>query len=75
MIGDEHTLKELRELIAVPQKIEAVLQAYAREFPEESYFVDRALKFRQAVAREFDRLVREGAPIADLPELDARTDF
>lgn len=44
-----------------------MLRAYARVFPEESYFVDRALKFRVAVLEEFDCLVRDGLPI-DSPE-------
>lgn len=43
MIGNgRNTVESFRELIAVPAKIEAVLLAYARGFPEEAYFVDRA---------------------------------
>lgn len=30
MIGDENTVEELRELIAVPPKIEGILQAYVK---------------------------------------------
>lgn len=69
MVGEEHTVEELRELIAVPPKIQAVLLAYAREFPEEAYFVGRTLKFRASVLQEFERLVRDGLPV-DLPEAE-----
>lgn len=75
MIGAEHTVEELRELIAVPPKIEAVLLAYAETFPEEAYFVERVLKFRVAVLEEFDHLVRDGlqvnSPEEEGTELDA----
>jgi hypothetical protein len=52
-----------------------VLQAFARAHPEEAYIVEQNLKFRLSVAREFERLAREGVPVADLsvvkePELD-----
>lgn len=71
MLGhDGNTVEALRELIAVPPKIERVLRAFARAHPEEAYFVERTLKFRQAVAREFERLVREGVPVAEIPEVE-----
>ena len=34
MLGDENTVEELRELIAVPSRIEWALRAYARAHPE-----------------------------------------
>jgi hypothetical protein len=69
MIGDENTVEELRELIAVPSRIEHALRAFARAHPEEAHFTDRTLKFREAVTREFERLVRDGVQVVDLPEL------
>src|SRR5689334_22275085 len=70
MIRAGSTIEELRELIAVPSKTERVLRVYARTHPEEAHFIEAGLKFRQSVAREFERLVREGVPVADLPEAD-----
>jgi len=37
---------------------------------EEARSVEKSLKFRQAVLEEFERLVREGVPVADLPGVD-----
>jgi hypothetical protein len=68
MLGDENTVEGLRELIAVPPKIEHALRAFARAHPEEAHGIESAIKFRQAVAREFERLVREGIAIAEMPE-------
>jgi hypothetical protein len=64
------TVKEIRELIAVPPRTERTLRAFARAHPEEAYFIERTLKFRQAVAREFERLVREGFPDPEILEAD-----
>lgn len=69
MIGDEHAVEELRELIAVPPRIESALRAYAQAYPEESYFVNRTLKFRVAVLEEFERMVLAGLQV-DLPEVE-----
>jgi hypothetical protein len=68
MFGDGNTVEEHRELITVPPKTERVLRAFARAHPEEAYSIERSLKFRQAVAQEFERLVREGVPVADVPQ-------
>jgi hypothetical protein len=54
MLGEENTVEELRELIAVPPRFGWALLAYARVRPEEAHFVDRVLKFREAVAEEFE---------------------
>jgi hypothetical protein len=71
MLGHgRNTVESLRELIAVPPKIERVLLAFAWAYPEEAYGIDRTLKFRQAVLEEFERLVREGVRVADLPEVE-----
>jgi hypothetical protein len=70
MIGDEHTVEKLRELIAVTPLAEQVLRAYVQAYPGEAYFVDRALKFRASVLEEFERLVRKGVPVANLPEVE-----
>jgi hypothetical protein len=71
MLGqDGNTVEELRELIAVPPRIEWALRAYAQAHPEEAYFVSRALKFRGAVAREFERLLHEGVSATDFAEVE-----
>jgi len=38
MIGEENTVDELRELIALPPRIEWALRAYAQARPEEAHF-------------------------------------
>ena len=71
MIGHgSNTVEALRELIAVPPLIERVLRTFAQAHPEEAHSIDRNLKFRLSVARQFERLVREGVPVADLPEVE-----
>lgn len=65
-----NTVESLRELIAVPPKIERVLLAFAQAYPEEAYSIHRTLRFRQAVLEEFERLVGAGASVADLPEVE-----
>ena len=70
MIRAGSMIEELRELIAVPAKTERVLRAYAQRHPEEAHFIETTLKFRLSVAREFERLVCEGVPVADLPETE-----
>ena len=64
------TVEELRELIAVPPRIERVLQAYTRAYPEEAPSVERNLKFTRVVAGEFARLVCWGVPTPEMPEAD-----
>jgi len=59
---------EARELITVPTRIELALRTFGRAHPEEPHFVDRALMFRQAVAREGDRLVSEDGKATAAPE-------
>jgi hypothetical protein len=63
-----NTVELIRDLIAVPPKIARVLLAFARAHPEEAHSVQKNLKFRQAVGIEFERLVREGVPLAELAE-------
>lgn len=71
MLGhDGNIVEELRELIAVPPRIERALSAFARAHPEEAYFVERTLMFRQAVLREFERLVSEGFPATEFTEVE-----
>lgn len=70
MTGHENTVEELRELIVVGPKIERVLRAFARANVEDAYWIDSNLKFRQAVVSEFNRLLREGPPVPDLPEVE-----
>jgi hypothetical protein len=64
------TVEAIRELIAVPLQIEHALLAFARAHSEEAHFIERSLNFRFLVAQEFDRLVRECIPVAELPEVD-----
>jgi hypothetical protein len=76
MLGhDGNTVDAIRELIRVPPKIERVLRAFAHAHPEEAHAIERNLKFRFSVAREFDRLVRKEVPAAEEPKeanLDVR---
>src|SRR5437667_12496527 len=70
MIHAECSVAELRELIAVPPRIERVLRAYAKAHAEEAHSIEACLKFRKAVAEEFERLLCAGAEVMDLPEVD-----
>jgi hypothetical protein len=71
MIGHgRNTVESLRDLIAVPPLVERVLLAFARAHPEEAHGIEKNLKFRQAVLEEFERLVRDGVSVADLPEVE-----
>jgi hypothetical protein len=73
MLGhNRNTVEALRELIAVPPLIERVLRAYAEIFPEDAHWIESTLKFRQATLEAFESLVREGVPVADLPEVEER---
>jgi hypothetical protein len=47
-----------------------MLRAYAQACLEGVLCVERNLKLRLAVAREFERLVPEGVPVANLPEVE-----
>ena len=60
--------KKLRELIAVTPRTERILRSYARAHPENARSIKACLKFRSLLFQEFERLLREGAPFADLPE-------
>jgi hypothetical protein len=61
MIQPECGIAELRELIAVPPGIEQALREYARAHVEDAYWIEACLKFREAVAEEFKRLLSAGA--------------
>ncbi len=67
MLGDENTVEELRSLIAVPPKTERLLRTFAMKNPAEAHWIEST---RQAVAREFERLVREGVAVAEMPEVE-----
>ena len=57
----------------MPPRIEWALRAYAKAHPEEAHFIERVIKFREAVALNFERLVRDGVtePLAmTRPALD-----
>lgn len=51
------SITSIRKLIAVPPPIEATLRAYARQYPEDASRVERVLRFRENVAREFEALI------------------
>ena len=70
LIQPECSVGELRELIAVPPRIERVLRAYAKAHVEDAHWIEACLKFRKAVAEEFERLLCVGAEGIDLPEVD-----
>ena len=70
MLGqDGNSVEELRELIAVPPRIEWALRAYLKAHREEQHFIARVIKFREAVARKFEFLVRDGVQVDDLQDL------
>jgi hypothetical protein len=71
MLGhDVNTVEELRELIAVPPKIERALRAFAKAHVQDAYWIEATLKFRESVAREFEGLVCDGLQMADLPQVE-----
>lgn len=41
MIGEETTVEEIRELIAVPARVEAVLRAFVRVNPDDGEWLKR----------------------------------
>lgn len=58
MIGHgRNTVEVLRELIAVPPKIERVLLAFARAHAEDAHWIEAALRFREATLLEFECMV------------------
>jgi hypothetical protein len=52
------SVESVRDLIAVPPKIEGVLLLYAKEYPEDARGIEKMIGFRKRVLSEFDRLVR-----------------
>jgi hypothetical protein len=65
-----HILEELRGCMSVPPKIERKLRLYAAMNPAEVRWIERILMFRKFVAREFERLVREGNVVSERPEME-----
>jgi len=63
-------LRNFAKLIAVPPHIERVLRAYAKAHVEDAHWIEACLKFRQAVAEEFERLLCASAAVMDFPEVD-----
>jgi hypothetical protein len=51
------SVESVRDLIAVPPEIEAVLCLYAKRHPEDARGIEQVLRFRKRVQEEFDRLV------------------
>lgn len=62
MIGrNGDTVEKIRELIAVPPRIESVLRAYAAHSPAEGPSIEGVLRYRRKVAKEFEALLRVSA--------------
>ena len=58
MIGrNGDTIESIRELIMVPPEIERTLRLYLRWHPEDADGIERVLKFRSRVAKEFEELL------------------
>lgn len=53
-----HTIDNLRELIRVTPKEEAILRASALHSPILAEHIERVLRYRVQVAQEFERLIR-----------------
>ena len=68
--GASTSLKSIRQLIAVPPKIETIFRAYAQAVrPEsalESGAVLRVVRWRERVLAEFNRLLRSSKPASHL---------
>lgn len=68
LIGNGTALVEnVRELIAVPPKIESALREYASSNPADAHWIEGVLRFRKLVARYFERLVMRGCEHVDKP--------
>jgi hypothetical protein len=52
----QETVQSVRELIAIPLQVEAVLKSFAVAFPAEAWWIRRVVKYRRAVGEEFERL-------------------
>jgi hypothetical protein len=68
--GASTSLKSIRQLIAVPPKIETIFRAYAQavraESALESGAVLRVVRWRERVLAEFNRLLRSSKPASHL---------
>ena len=58
------SIESVRDLIAIPAEIEAVLCLYAKQHPEDAPGIEKVLRFRTLVREEFYRLVRESEEAA-----------
>jgi len=56
LLRNGHTAEDVLDLIAVPEREERALRAYAAREPSEAAWVESILRFRSRVAREFERL-------------------
>jgi hypothetical protein len=70
MLDTGNSLEELRKCIGVPSKIEHKLRVYAAMNPAEARWIEKILMFRKFVAEEFERLVRDGDAVSELPEME-----
>jgi hypothetical protein len=59
LLRDGYSVEDVMDLIAVSPETEQALRAYAKAEPSDARWVEAILNFRQAVAREFQRLIEE----------------
>lgn len=60
LLSTGSTVEQIRMLISVPPKIEAVLLAYAEADVRDAYWILAPLRFRREVLSEFERPVADG---------------
>jgi hypothetical protein len=53
----EKSADSIRELIAVPPQIEALLWNFVKQYPTERRLVEKTIRFRQCLGEEFERLL------------------
>jgi len=62
---------EIRDLIAVPKPVEEALLAYAERYPKDGRQIYSVLHFRERVASEFERLIRNDSTLLEYEQTSA----
>lgn len=57
----------------MPLATEQIHRAFARAHLEDELFIEHAIKFGSSVLDEFNRMVREGVQVLNLPEVEERS--
>ena len=65
------SVKEIRELIAVPKPVEEALLAYAERYPKDGRQIYCVLHFREKVAGEFERLIQNDPVLTEYGQISA----